>query len=195
MKNWMEQEWSTEHYQEEKLKNFNAIDKVLKKEPKTILDIGCGLAWESRLFNKKYHSKLYLIEGDSNKNQHKPVLARDKNFNNTSENFLYYHTLDELDKKLQELGTKNYKLLDCENINIDNDIKFDLITSYVSCGFHYPVSEYRDLILNHSTSETMIIMDIRKSHIDYEKEIFNIKEVLIERKKFLTCQIEMVQDR
>ena len=43
--------WDTESYQQNKKENFEILDKFLVTPPMKILDIGCGLAWESRLFN------------------------------------------------------------------------------------------------------------------------------------------------
>jgi hypothetical protein len=73
----------------------------------------------------------------------------------------FYHTFDFLNAKLQELGTKNYHLIDTNNINIDENIKFDLITSWLSCGHHYPVKTYIDLMKKHSHKDTRIILDLR----------------------------------
>ena len=153
--------WDTEMYQKEKRKNFEILDAYLTVPPKRILDIGCGLAWESRWFNEKYGTELWLLDGDTNNNKNKSKSARPVSYHSTPNTFLFYHSLETLDQELKKLKTQNYKLIDCNNINIPEDIKFDLITSWVSCGFHYPVSIYRDLILKHSTPDTKIIMDLR----------------------------------
>jgi hypothetical protein len=66
-----------------------------------------------------------------------------------------------LDAKLTELGTKNYHLVDANNIRIPEDVKFDVITSWLSCGHHYPVNAYMELMRKHSHENTRILLDIR----------------------------------
>lgn len=158
---WVDQMWATPEYQQMKVDNFNSVDSELTSAPKTILDIGCGLAWESRLFNEKYGSELWLLDGDTSSNSNKPENANDVGWNETSDHFLFYTPLSQLKNQLDELGTKNYHLIDANNINIPDDIKFDIITSWVSCGFHYPANTYKELIQKHSHKDTRIFLDLR----------------------------------
>jgi hypothetical protein len=153
--------WDKAVYRGYKKENFEILDKFLGSKPMKILDIGCGLAWESRLFNEKYNSELWLLDGDTRDNESKSPTATTGKYHTSTDEFLFYHPLSELDAELKKLGTKNYHLIDCNNINISEDIKFDLITSWVSCGFHYPVNTYRDLILKHSHVNTRVVMDLR----------------------------------
>jgi hypothetical protein len=94
----------------------------------------------------------------------------------------------ELDKR----NTKNYHLVDANNIIIPEDKKFDVITSWLSCGFHYPVSTYKDLILKHSHENTKVVMDLR-THIKTKQIILEdgveIVEVLNTYKKYSTAVI------
>jgi hypothetical protein len=159
---WISEVWLDKNYQNSKTKNFELLDSYLKNPPKKILDIGCGLAWESRLFNQKYGSDLWLLDGDADEgNQKKSRKSSDANYHASADEFLFYYSLKKLREELDTLGTKNYQLIDCNNISIPPDTKFDLITSWVSCGFHYPISTYFDLIKNHSDENTVICMDIR----------------------------------
>lgn len=159
---WIEEVWLTEAYQNSKKTNFDLLDKFINFEPKKILDIGCGLAWESRLFNQKYGSELWLLDGDAEEgNKKKPAKSTDVNYHQSTDDLLFYNTFERLKTELDRLGTQNYRLIDCNNIEIPEDVKFDLITSWVSCGFHYPVSTYRDLIKKHSHDNTVVAMDIR----------------------------------
>ena len=194
-KNWMGEVWNTELYQQLKRENFELVDKYLPSAPLKILDIGCGLAWESRLFNEKYGTELWLLDGDNNDNSKKPEYSSDTSWHNTPNEFLYYYPLQKLDEELKKLGTQNYYLVDCNNIQIGEDVKFDLITSWVSCGFHYPSSTYRDLILKHSHENTKIIFDIRIK----TKQINPVLEGGVEliqslnnRRKYVTAEIKFV---
>ena len=130
-KNWIDEVWNTELYQQLKRENFELVDKYLPSAPLKILDIGCGLAWESRLFNQKYGSELWLLDGDTKNNDTKLLTASDGEYHSTPNEFLYYYPLQKLDEELKKLGTQNYYLVDCNNIQIVEDVKFDLITSTI----------------------------------------------------------------
>lgn len=153
--------WTTDRYIAKRRANFDAVDAYLNQPVKTLLDIGCGFAWESRWFNQKYGTELWLLDGDSSVNATKPDSASYGNWNADPSALKFYHSFEFLNSKLQELGTKNYHLVDANNINIPKDVKFDLITSWLSCGHHYPVSIYIDLMRQHSHQNTRIILDIR----------------------------------
>lgn len=153
--------WTTDKYVAKRRVNFETVDAYLNQPVGRLLDIGCGFAWESRWFNEKYGTELWLIDGDSSDNTNKPAHASYGNWNTDSSGLKFYHTFDFLNSKLQELGTNNYHLIDANNINIPPDVKFDVITSWLSCGHHYPVSTYIDLMKRHSHKNTRIILDIR----------------------------------
>lgn len=159
---WIEEVWMTEAYQQSKKINFQILDEYLINKPKNILDIGCGLAWESRLFNEKYGCELWLLDGDADEgNKNKSLTSTDVNYHDSAEDLLFYNSFKRLREELDKLKTKNYNLIDCNNIQIADDLKFDLITSWVSCGFHYPISTYKDLIKKHSHDNTVVAMDVR----------------------------------
>lgn len=195
MKDWIDDVWFTELYQQLKKENFEITNSYLKIPPKRILDIGCGLAWESRYFNQAHNSELWLIDGDIKNNDTKLPSAATGAYHQDPNDFLYYYSLQKLDQELQKLGTKNYHLVDCNDIRIDENIKFDLITSWVSCGFHYPSSTYRDLILKHSHADTKIIFDIRikrkQSNPILEPGV-EIVHRLNERSKYVTAEIKFI---
>lgn len=160
-KNWMKL-WNSDGYQTNKQAGFNSLNAYLETPPRRILDIGCGLAWESREFNKKYNTELWLLDGDVSSNENKnPEKSNHGKWHDSPDTLLFYHSLDLLDQQFKEAGMSNYYLVDVNNIDISEDVKFDLITSWLSCGFHYPVSTYKNLILKHSHENTVIAMDLR----------------------------------
>jgi SAM-dependent methyltransferase len=153
--------WTKERYIAKHRAGWEIADAYLNQPVGKLLDIGCGFAWESRWFNEKYDTELWLLDGDASTNVNKPESASYGNWNTDSSQLKFYHTFDFLNSKLQELGTKNYRLIDANNINIPSDVKFDVITSWLSCGHHYPVKTYIDLMRKHSHENTRIILDIR----------------------------------
>jgi hypothetical protein len=153
--------WTTERYTAKKRANFELVDSYLSQPVGKLLDIGCGFAHESRWFGEKYGTELWLLDGNQKCNVDKSNTASYGKWNTTPDDLYFYHTFDFLDAKLQELGTKNYHLVDANDINIPADVKFDVITSWLSCGHHYPVKTYIDLMKKHSHENTRIILDIR----------------------------------
>lgn len=190
---WINGVWHTENYQSCKKENFLLLDQYLKIPPSNILDIGCGLAWESRFFNEKYNSELWLLDGDDEANKNKSQFSSDASWHLSADDFLFYYPLSTLKIELDKLDTKNYHLLDCNNFTIPENIKFDLITSWMSCGFHYPVNTYKDIIKKHSHENTVVVMDVRKRKrtaaiIDENVEVL---EILNERQKYFTCVLKL----
>ena len=192
-KDWVNEEWFTEEYQIHKRENFELLDSYLETPPKRILDIGCGLAWESRMFNKKYGTELYLLDGDYDDNPDDRELVQAR-YSEDASQFAFYYKLDFLQAELNKLNTQNYQLIDSNNINIADDIKFDLITSWVSCGFHYPVNTYRTLILKHSYADTRVVMDLRmlaKAQDPVLDENIELVEIVNNRRKYVTAEIKI----
>ena len=188
--------WSTPEYIAKRKGDFEALDAYLNKPIGRILDIGCGFAWQSRFFAEKYNTELWLLDGDSSTNDKKTDTASFGNWNQDGDGLLFYHSLDYLDQELKRLGTTNYHLVDANNINIPEDVKFDVITSWLSCGHHYPVSVYRDLMLKHSHKDTRIILDIRrKGHAKTPIGVdgFEIVDVVVDcGKKRCTAEIKLI---
>lgn len=184
--------WLTEDYYKEKKQNFDILSKYLQTPPNTILDIGCGLAWESRMFSDNFNTELWLLDGDVSANEEKGSTSY-FNYHTTADTFNFYNSMEFLKSELDKRNTKNYHLVDANNIIIPEDKKFDVITSWLSCGFHYPVSTYRDLILKHSHENTKIVMDLR-THLKTKQIILEegveIVEVLNTYKKYATAVIK-----
>lgn len=156
-----DRKWSHERYVTKRRANFESVDAYLNQPVGRLLDIGCGFAYESRWFNQKYGTELWLLDGDASTNVTKSESASYGNWNTTSSELKFYHTFEFLDAKLKKLGTQNYHLVDANNISIPDDVKFDVITSWLSCGHHYPVNTYMELMRKHSHANTRILLDIR----------------------------------
>jgi hypothetical protein len=196
MSKWLSGEWSTPEYQAAKKLNFDLLDAELKNPPISILDIGCGLAWEARMFNDKYGTELWLLDGDTSLNTNTSELVSEDGYHVNPNEFLFYHPMSWLKEQLDAKETKNYNLIDVNDISIPKDKKFDVITSWLSCGFHYPVSTYKDLILQHSHENTRIFLDIRL-HLK-TKEIFHndnsieVLKILNRHRKYIAAEIRFV---
>jgi SAM-dependent methyltransferase len=180
---WLEK-WSTNQHIESKRKLFKVIDDYIDFIPKRILDIGCGLARESEFFQKKYNCELYLLDGDFLDTS---KVQRDIKYG-TVDNFKFYSKIDQLKESYDSRNMK-YNFVDANNINISDDITFDLILSNVSCGFHYPANTYKHLVQKHSTKDTVTIFDLRNS---VEHPNVQILDMIASYKKHIKASIKFV---
>ena len=65
----------------------------------------------------------------------------------------------------------------------------------MSCGFHYPVNIYKELILKHSHPETRIVMDLRvmykKTGMLETEEGVKIIDIFNRRPKYVMAELEL----
>jgi len=152
--------WSEHYYAVIKKNSFEVLDTYLRSvrhTPKRILDIGCGRAFESQWLQENYGCELYLLDGDYNDRYE--TAARDDSWG-TTDTMSFYNPVSKLKEDWNSRGL-DYTFVDANNINLDGDIKFDLVYSFLSCGFHYPLSTYSNLIKKHTTPDSDIIIDLR----------------------------------
>ena len=144
-------------YLKDILKDYESIEEYLPEVSKNCLDIGCGIGGIDLMLYRHYAGKtnLYLLD-----------------YSKTSEEIYYgfrdrgaiYNSLDLTGKFLQMNGVDENNIAICD-VNKSNQeylfsLKFDVIISLLSCGFHYPVSAYLDFIKKCSSG--IVILDIRK---------------------------------
>lgn len=177
--------WSSKQHQDKKKMMFDVVDSRINITPTTILDIGCGLASESEMFQQEYNSNLYLLDGDFNST---PDCSRDTNYG-PSDSMAFYSKIDEL-KQSWDNRNLRYNFVNANDINISSDVKFDLVYSFESCGFHYPVNTYAELIKKHSHKNTILIFDIRIKTYEEQSKYFDVLEIIHTDKKFKTISLK-----
>ena len=190
---WFNSEWQTDEYKKNKIISFELLDSFLTVPPTNILDIGCGLAFESEMFQSKYNSNLYLLDGDF---ESSISASRDRKYG-TADSMAFYTKIDSLKNSFNERNLK-YNFVDANNIQLPSDLKFDLVYSNVSCGYHYPLSTYFELLDAHVTEDSILIFDINSSRLEEQtKNIFNVIETkaLPGQKKILKCRLQIIKNR
>ena len=180
---WIEKWDSTSHYNK-KEKMFNIVDEYVKTPPNNILDIGCGLAFESEMFQKKYNCNLYLLDGDFENTQDR---NRKVNYGDT-ETMAFYSKVNDLKESWNSRGL-NYNFIDANTPILDTSVTFDLVYSFESCGFHYPLSTYKDFLKKYTNKDTVFIFDIRRKNIKDQINDFNVVDTLNVSKKYDTLCI------
>ena len=167
--------WKNNNKFERAFYSFNVIDSFLNHTPKNILDIGCGLAYESEFMQKKYSCNLYLLDGDFEDTKNNERFVK---FDSAS-TMKFYTPISKLCESFNNRNMK-YTFVDANNINIDNNVVFDLVYSNVSCGYHYPISDYYWLLKKYTNKNSVLIFDVNSRHI--EKQGFNEYFKILEQK-------------
>ena len=159
---------------DEFLKEFNSIKNYLPKNPKNILDIGCGLGVINIYLNDYYSKKTYFTLIDKNYVDKKVAYG----FKNNSESYNKIEiTKDFL--ILNGFKTEQLQLINAdENFVLNN--KYELIISLFSMGYHYSIKNYIDIIKKKSTKSTKVIFDLSMEYneLNEVKKYFN-KVVII----------------
>jgi SAM-dependent methyltransferase len=166
--------WTDPEYIQGKRETFELVDQYLTEPPQRILDIGCGYAHVSGFFQKKYGTELWLLDGDRslNTDQH----TRKAKYGPVDD-FQFYAPVQQL-REHWDSQQMQYTFVDASAPQIDPLVKFDLIYSWISCGFHYPVTVYRDLIVRHSDERTVVIMDFRRKTLSEQQQHFTVLDTL-----------------
>jgi len=133
---------------------FEQLKPVFDKiNPDYVADIGCGYAMFDLFLAKEYDTKLALIDLESNENRHfgfKDSGAAYSSLANT-ETFLKSNGV-----KKNKLKTYNPETDDLRKIK-----KLDYAFSFISCGYHYPLSTYEQFFQESVRKNGRIIVDIR----------------------------------
>lgn len=160
-------------------KDFNMIEEYLPTHCDRSLDIGCGLGLINILLYKKYKStNIYLLD--------KTELNVEE-ISGIHKNYKFYNSMQAAKETITLNGIEENKLNLYETTDYKDlfNIKFDVIFSLLSCGWHYPVSTYIDLLSNSLSDDGVLILDLRHntdqldiltSHFILEKQIYNYAE-------------------
>jgi hypothetical protein len=136
--------------------DFNSIVKALPvRSNLKILDIGAGLGGIDILLHNYY----------SNLGHPPKIFLLDKNKVDENIKYGYSNTpsaYNNLSLAEQFFHMNNIPVEDCRFVTEYPKVTFDIIISLISCGFHYPISEYISYIKHSIHTKTVVIMDIRK---------------------------------
>lgn len=123
------------------------------KTPRTAADIGCGYALFDLFLAKDFETDLYLIDLESNDARH---------FGFKSEGAAY-SSLAQTKKLLVDNGIPGNAIttLNPEQEKVTALRHLDYAFSFISCGYHYPWSTYRDFFISSVAPDGRIIIDIR----------------------------------
>lgn len=171
-------------FSKDMMQEYNTIKGSLPENPEAILDIGCGVAGIDGMLNyhykeKKIDVKFYLL--DRTELKHNIYYGfKDKPS--------FYNSLSIAESLLVNNGVKPeniYKQEATPDNEINFSVKFDMIISLISWGFHYPISIYLDKAYELLKPGGVLIIDARKNSGIEEtlKNKFGNIKIVAERQK------------
>ena len=149
---------------------FDRFKSYLPNPVNNILDIGCGVGAINIFLNKFYENrpKFHLLDKNyvSNKIVYGFKKSKTEGYNNL-----------EVTKKFLEandINLKNIYTYDADKNEL-KAIKYDLVISLVSWGYHYPIETYIKYLKESSNEKTVFIFDIADEYVSIEdvKKYFN----------------------
>jgi SAM-dependent methyltransferase len=123
-----------------------------KRQIKSVLDIGCGHGILDLMFCKEYGCDIHLVDIESTKPKHHEF----RNFGSG------YSSLHKAKQFLTANGISENRI-SCTNPQkgVLADAPIDLVISLLSCGFHYPLSQYLPFVRRNLKPGGMFIFDMR----------------------------------
>tara|TARA_R110001592_G_scaffold87958_3_gene259359 strand:+ start:993 stop:1673 length:681 start_codon:yes stop_codon:yes gene_type:complete len=165
-------------------KDYLMVNDYLPIKCESILDIGCGLALSDvALYNhykNNYNNKPNIFLLDKNEFDTTKISGFNKEYKG-------YNSMDAAHDILSTNGVDSDKINLYETDNFDElyDKKYDIISSFLSCGWHYDVSTYMELFNKTLSDGGVLILDIRhdtgqvetvKSKFNLHRQIYNHAE-------------------
>lgn len=155
--------------------SFKTIENFLPDQCAELLDVGSGLGSIDVLINKFYGGNVFvrLLDGIDDP----PIMVKhNQTFNNmaVARDFLMKNDV------------RNFDYIDLHLPKMP--VKFDLVVSFGAWCFHFPPSLYLDFVKEHTHSESVIIVDMRKEKPEWMPdmcEAFGKPRVIRESRKFV----------
>ncbi|TMV94179.1 hypothetical protein FGG78_03820 [Thioclava sp. BHET1] len=125
---------------------------LMGRKPAHVIDIGCGQALNDALMVKAYDPRITLIDIEETKEQY-------HSWNSAGAG---YASLAVAKAFLEENGARDVTTINPrETPDALSGLSGDLVTSLISCGFHYPIGEYLPLMLKTIRAGGVVILDLR----------------------------------
>ena len=125
------------------------------RKPARVVDIGCGQALNDVFLVKDFDCAVTLVDIEETPQQY-------HNWNSSGSG---YASLSEAEAFLRANGAKDVTTVNPRKAPARmKDVRGDLVTSLISCGFHYPIGEYADLFVDTVQAGGLVMLDIRKRY-------------------------------
>lgn len=126
--------------------------------PKTMVEIGCGQGIGTLLLYRDFGCHLTLVDIEETPDQ----------YHGWNDKGAGYAALSETSAFLKGNGVpaKNLKLINPRKTpGAVAGLKADLVVSFFSCGFHYPIADYADLMCETVAKGGAVVLDLRLRYL------------------------------
>lgn len=156
---------STNNYLNMSMSEYEIIKNFIYR-PKRVLDLGCGLGRMSIFMNAKLQDdSIHYILADTT-----TVSRKDKPRFGWNHGEDFYNDLSLTEKFARSHGLHNFEIFDVNKQNMEFIKDVDLVMSFLSAGFHYPIENYMNTLLKISVDNCVMIFGVRKNK--YSKNSF-----------------------
>lgn len=147
-------------YSEDMARIFESFRQYLPETVNHVLDIGSGVGGINILTYQAFESRpeIWLLDKSGMSD------VWNKGYHENTSTFSYYNSFEYAVALLSLNGVPSSKVHCCD-FDIDGfpyGKKFDLIYSFLSWGFHYPISVYLEDVSKSLSSRGILVVDIRK---------------------------------
>jgi len=142
--------------------------KIIKnyvKQPMNILEVGCGLGRMSAYLNStlNYNPRFILMDSTVS------IWGNGYGWNQDPKKQIFYNNLNMAEKFCALNGLTNIELFDISKRDLEELKDIDMVMSFVSMGFHYPLSIYFDKLMKITTQDCLFTIGVNKDKYTAEE--------------------------
>lgn len=127
-------------------------------KPKSVIDIGCGQALPDLFLHHDFKPRFTLVD----------IEQTDDQYHNWAGSGAGYASLDQAAALLHGNGVATTKVRPINPLKTPEEmkgLKADMLISFYSCGFHYPVDDYAELMIAVLQAGGTVCLDLRKRYL------------------------------
>jgi SAM-dependent methyltransferase len=162
------------------IKDYDMIKHTLPTQVENILDIGCGLGLIDLALYNHYNGNVSINLLDKTN-----TISEDTSVRGFNKEYVFYNSMDATVETLTSNGVAENTLhayeVNDDSLQAIEGKQFDLIMSFLSCGWHYSIETYVELIKKTLKADGVLILDIRHNtgQLEYAMEHFNLVDTII----------------
>lgn len=126
--------------------------------PKSVIDIGCGQALPDLFIHRDCQPRFTLVDIEQTDAQYHAWAAEGSGYASLADAKAMLH-----DNGVAETGADTINPL--KDPGAMQGLRADMVTSYYSCGFHYFVDDYADLMVETLENGGRVCLDLRKRYM------------------------------
>lgn len=126
--------------------------------PKSVIDIGCGQAIPDLFLQRDFKPRFTLID----------IERTDDQYHMWADSGAGYASLADAKALLHDNGAAQTKVTTINPLKDPGALEglaADMVVSFISCGFHYPVDDYADLMVQTIEAGGVVCLDLRRRYL------------------------------